>query len=314
MTLVQLEYVLAVAEHRNFTLAADKSFVTQPTLSMQIQKLEKELDVEIFDRSAHPIQLTKIGEKIVAQAKTILKEANQMKQLIFEEKGLIEGTFQLGVIPTILPTLVPLFYKNFEKNHPKTKLIIRELQTQEIIERLDNGSLDFGLVVTPLHENKIIERNLYYEPLVAYIPPYHPLHAQETIAVEDLEINDILLLKEGHCFRNNVMNLCDAAQMKLQTIKLDSGNLDTLVKLSNEGYGITLLPALHAEDLPIENQKNIRYFKDPSPTRQVSLIYHQSNLRKSFEESLVKSIQAVMRGKIFTDQVENITSPLISMP
>lgn len=314
MTLVQLEYVLAVAEYRNFTLAAEKSFVTQPTLSMQIQKLEKELDIEIFDRSAHPIQLTKIGEKVVAQAKTILKESNKMAQLIFEEKGLIEGTFQIGVIPTILPTLVPLFYKNFEKKHPKTNLIIRELQTQEIIEQLDNGALDFGLVVTPLHENQIIEKTLYYEPLVAYIPSYHPLHAKAEIVAEDLDVTDLLLLKEGHCFRNNVMNLCEAAKLKLQTIKLDSGSLDTLVKLSNEGYGITLLPAMHAEDLPKEYQKNIRYFKNPAPTRQVSLVYHQSNLRKSFEESLINSIQSVVRGKIFTDHIENLTSPLISMP
>lgn len=313
MTLVQLEYVLAVAEYQNFTLAADKSFVTQPTLSMQIQKLEKELDIEIFDRSSHPIKLTQIGEKVVEQAKAILKESNKMTQLVYEEKGLMEGEFVIGVIPTILPTLVPLFYRNFKEKHPKTNLIIKELQTNEIIEGLNDGSIDFGLVVTPLHIDQIIEKNLYYEPMVAYIPPSHPLHSKKKISPEDLNIEDILLLKEGHCFRNNVVNLCEAARLKSQRIKLDSGSLDTLVKLANEGYGFTLLPAMHAEDLPNEQKKNIRQFEDPIPIREVSLIFHQSNLRKSFEESLISSIQSVMRGKIFVDKVEKITSPLISM-
>jgi len=314
MTLVQLEYVLAVAEYKNFTLAADKSFVTQPTLSMQIQKLEKELGIEIFDRSAHPIKLTQIGEKVVHQAKIILNESNKMKQLVQEEKGLIEGDFSIGVIPTILPTLVPLFYKTFQKAYPQTNLIIKEMQTDEILIHLQEGTLDFGIVVTPLYQEQIVENVLYYEPMVAYIPPTHSLHQKKLISKEDLNIEDILLLKEGHCFRNNVLNLCEPAKIKSQPIKLDSGNLDTLVKLANEGYGMTLLPALQAEDLSKEYQKNVKYFTDPVPTRQVSLVYHQSNLRKSFENSLIKTIQSVLRGKIFMDKSENVSSPLLSLP
>ncbi len=314
MTLVQLEYVLAVAEHKNFTLAAEKSFVTQPTLSMQIQKFEKELGIEIFDRSSHPIKLTQIGEKVVEQAKTILREASKMSQLVYEEKGQLEGQFRIGVIPTVLPTLIPLFYKSFQKNHPKANLVIKELQTDEIVAHLQDGMLDFGIVVTPLQEEQIVEKPLYYEPMVGYIPPFHQLHKKKYITPADLNVDDLLLLKEGHCFRNNVLNLCEPAKLKSQPVSLDSGSLDTLVKLANEGYGITLLPALKAEDLPENYKKNIRYFTDPAPTRQVSLVYHQSNLRKSFEESLTKTIQSVLRGKIFLEKVENITSPLISLP
>lgn len=199
MTLVQLQYVLAVAEYKNFTVAADKSFVTQPTLSMQIQKLEKELNVEIFDRTSHPIKITQIGEKIVQQAKTILMEANRMKHLVNEEKGLLEGDFVIGVIPTILPTLVPLFYKTFEKKHPKSNLIIKEFKTEKIIKGIKDGSLDFGIVVSPLHEDQIIEKTLYYEPLVAYIPEGHRLTSQEKIVETDLESADLLILQEGHC-------------------------------------------------------------------------------------------------------------------
>jgi LysR family hydrogen peroxide-inducible transcriptional activator len=314
MTLIQLEYVLAVAEYKNFTLAADRCFVTQPTLSMQIQKLEKELELEIFDRSSHPIKLTQIGEKVVNQAKIILKESNKMSQLVLEERGLVDGDFNIGVIPTILPTLVPLFYRSFQKTHPNTNLIIKELQTDEIMAQLHQGTLDFGIVVTPLYEDQIIESVLYYEPMVAYIPPAHSLHSKKLISRSDLEIEDVLLLKEGHCFRNNVLNFCEPTKLKTQPIKLDSGNLETLVKLANEGYGMTLLPALQAEDLPKENQKNVRFFQDPVPTREVSLVYHQSNLRKSFENSLIKTIQSVLRGKIFLDKSDNVASPVLSLP
>ncbi|MDX9705160.1 MAG: LysR substrate-binding domain-containing protein [Weeksellaceae bacterium] len=314
MTLVQLEYILAVAEHRNFTLAAEKTFVTQPTLSMQIQKLEKELNIEIFDRSMHPIRLTQIGEKVVEQAQKILKEAHAMKQLVYEEKGLLEGDFLIGVIPTVLPTLVPLFYREFQKTYPKARLIIKELQTNEILSELADGTLDFGLVVTPLNEEQIVEKILYYEPMLAYIPPSHSLYSKEKIGLKDLNIQDILLLKEGHCFRNNVLNLCDSVNLKNQNIRLDSGSLDTLVKLANEGYGMTLLPAMHTEDLAKEYKKNIRYFEEPTPMREVSLIYHQSNMRKSFEESLIKTIQNVMRGKTFTQKIMNVTSPLVNIP
>lgn len=312
MTLVQLQYVLAVAEHKNFTVAADKSFVTQPTLSMQIQKLEKELNIEIFDRTSHPIKITQIGQKIINQAKVILKEANRMQHLVNEEKGQLEGDFKIGVIPTILPTLVPLFYKTFVKNNPKSNLIIKELQTEKIIEEVKEGSLDFGIVVSPLYEDQLIEKTLYYEPLIAYIPPNHRLAGQDLISESDLDTADLLILQEGHCFRDNVLALCETSKLKQSPIKLESGSFDALIKLANDGYGMTLLPALEAEDLPGDLQQNLRQFEHPVPTREVSLIYHQSQLRTTFENELVKTIQGILRGKIFLEQSdENHT---VSLP
>ena len=314
MTLVQLQYVLAVAEFKNFTIAADKSFVTQPTLSMQIQKLEKELNIEIFDRTSHPIKITQIGEKIVRQAKTILMEANRMKHLVNEEKGLLEGDFVIGVIPTILPSLVPLFYKTFQKNNPKSNLIIKELQTDKIVKGIKDGSLDFGIVVSPLYEDQIFEKPLYYEPLVAYVPPTHRLYHQDYILESDLDTSDLLILQEGHCFRNNVLALCDATKLKNRPIKLDSGSFEALIKLSNDGFGMTLLPSLVADDLPEVYNKNIKNFKSPVPTREVSLIYHQSQLRDSFEKELVNTIQSILRGKIFLEKDLKIDANLISLP
>ncbi len=314
MTLVQLQYVLAVAEYKNFTIAADKSFVTQPTLSMQIQKLEKELNIEIFDRTSHPIKITQIGEKIVSQAKTILMEANRMKHLVNEEKGLLEGDFVIGVIPTILPSLVPLFYKTFQKNNPKSNLIIKELQTDKIVKGIKDGSLDFGIVVSPLYEEQIVERPLYYEPLVAYVPSSHRLYTDEHISEADLDTADLLILQEGHCFRNNVLALCDASKLKNRPIKLESGSFDALIKLANDGYGMTLLPALVAEDLPENLRKNVKDFNAPVPSREVSLIYHQSQLRDSFEKELVNTIQSILRGKIFLEKDVKDNSTIISLP
>ncbi len=207
MTITQLQYVLAVAEHKNFTLAAEKCFVTQPTLSMQIQKIEEELDIQIFDRTKKPIQLTEIGQKIVNQAKNIVNEADRIHDIVDQQKGFIGGEFRLGIIPTIMPTLLPMFLKNFIKKYPKVKLIIEELNTEEIIFKLKNGHLDAAIAATPLNEEKIKEIVLYFEPFVAYIPENHQSFSKKEIDISDLNIDEILLLQDGHCFRDNVLNL-----------------------------------------------------------------------------------------------------------
>ena len=169
MTITQLLYVLAVAEHKNFTKAAQNCHVTQPTLSMQVQKLEEELNVQIFDRTKKPIELTSVGQKIVSQAKNIVAEAERINDIVDQEKGFIGGEFKLGIIPTIMPTLLPMFLKTYVKKYPKVKLKIEELTTEEIINRLQDGNLDGAIAATPLQIDSIRERVLYYEPFVGYI-------------------------------------------------------------------------------------------------------------------------------------------------
>ncbi len=208
MTITQLQYVLAVAEYQNFTLAAEKSYVTQPTLSMQVQKLEDELDVKIFDRSKKPIRITEAGKKIVAQAKNIVNEADRIKDIVDQEKGYIGGEYTLGIIPTVMPTLLPMFLKTFIRKYPKVNLIIREQNTESLIKNLQEGHLDGAIAATPLEITNIIERPLYYEPFVGYVPKNHRLSRQEKLNPTDLDISDILLLQDGHCFRDGVINLC----------------------------------------------------------------------------------------------------------
>jgi LysR family hydrogen peroxide-inducible transcriptional activator len=310
MTITQLKYVLAVAEHKNFTLAAEKCFVTQPTLSMQIQKIEEELKVQIFDRSKKPIHLTDIGMKIVNQAKNIVNEADRIQDIVEQQKGYIGGEFRLGMIPTVMPTLLPMFLNNFIKKYPKVNLIIEELNTEEIILKLKNGYLDAAIASTPLEDEKIKEIVLYFEPFVAYIPENHTHFNKEEIEISDLDINDILLLQDGHCFRDGILNLCQNNNDKnINSFQIQSGSFETLIKLADEGLGTTLLPFLHTLDLKESDKVKIRHFKEPKPAREVSLIYPKSELKIQIIDALRSSIAGVVKGAIVFQNVQ-IVSPL----
>jgi LysR family hydrogen peroxide-inducible transcriptional activator len=308
MTITQLKYVLAVAEHKNFTLAAEKCFVTQPTLSMQIQKVEEELNIQIFDRTKKPIQITAIGEKIINQAKNIVIEADRIQDIVEQQKGFIGGEFRLGIIPTIMPTLLPMFLNNFIKKYPKVKLIIEELNTDEIISRLNKGTLDAAIAATPLNEEKIKEIVLYFEPFVAYITENHQVFAKNEIDISDLNLNEILLLQDGHCFRDGILNLCkNNTNMEQNHFQLQSGSFETLIKLADEGLGITLLPYLHTLDLSDKNKAKLKHFVSPKPAREVSLIYPKSELKIQIIDALRTTIAGVIRGAIAFQDVQIIS-------
>jgi LysR family hydrogen peroxide-inducible transcriptional activator len=310
MTITQLKYVLAVAEYKNFTLAADKCFVTQPTLSMQIQKIEEELSIQIFDRTKKPIQLTDIGQKIVNQAKNIVNEADRIQDIVEQQKGFIGGEFRLGIIPTIMPTLLPMFLNNFIKKYPKVKLIIEELNTDEIISKLKNGNLDAAIAATPLQEEKIKEIVLYYEPFVAYIPEGHQHYQKEVIEVSDLNLDEILLLQDGHCFRDGILNLCkNYSRSEIDHFQIQSGSFETLIKLADEGLGTTLLPYLHSLELKENDKKKLRHFKEPKPAREVSLIFPKSELKIHIIDALRTTIAGVIKGAIVFQNIE-IISPI----
>ena len=312
MTITQLKYVLAVAEHQNFTKAAAHVFVTQPTLSMQIQKLEEELSILIFDRSKKPIELTEVGEKIVNQARNIVNESERMQDVVDQEKGFIGGDFRLGIIPTVMPTLLPMFLKSFIRKYPKVHLKIEELTTAEIIIKLNDGHLDAAIAATPLVQEKIKERVLYFEPFVGYVPLNHRLNSKKYLDRSDLDINDILLLEDGHCFRDGVINICKSLKHNaaIDSFQVESGSFETLIKLSNEGFGMTLLPYLNTLDIPKEEQKKyLRYFNKPSPAREVSLLYRKSELKMQIIDSLYDIIAGIIRGAI-TFQDLKIISPI----
>lgn len=308
MTITQLQYVLAVAEYKNFTLAAQKCFVTQPTLSMQIQKVEEELDVKLFDRTKKPIKLTDIGLKIVNQAKNIVVEANRIQDIVQQEKGFIGGEFRLGIIPTVMPTLLPMFLKNFTSKYPKVKLIIEELNTDELIIKLNNGHLDAAIAATPLNEEKIKEIVLYFEPFVAYVPENNLQPNKKEITIEDLNVNDLLLLQDGHCFRESVLNLCKNDKLDDGNhFQIQSGSFETLIKLADEGLGITLLPYLHTLNLNEFEKTKLRQFVEPKPAREVSLIYSKTELKIHIIDALRATIAGVIKGAIVFQDVQIIS-------
>ena len=308
MTITQLKYTLAVAEHGNFTTASDKCFVTQPTLSMQVQKLEEELGVVIFNRSTKPLQVTEIGQKVLFQAKKIVEESSRMNDVVSEEKGIIGGTLKVGIIPTVSSTLLPLFLNIFTKKHKNVELKIEEFNTETINQKLEDNTIDCAIAATPLNNNRIIERPLYYEPFVAYVPEHHFLAGNKILEIDDLSNGDILILKDGHCFRNQVLNICSFEDLNKQ-YELKSGSFETLINLSNNGPWMTIIPYLHSNNLSPKNLENIIPFEEPSPAREISMIYSKSQLKLPVINALMTTISSVIRGQIKYNDIK-IMSPV----
>ena len=307
MTITQLKYTLAVAEYGNFTTASEKCFVTQPTLSMQVQKLEDELGVTIFNRSTKPLQVTEVGEKVLIQARKIVEESSRMNDVISEEKGIIGGTLKVGIIPTVSPTLLPLFLNIFIKKHKNVDLKIEEYNTDTISKKLEDNTIDCAIAATPLNNSKIIERPLYYEPFVAYVPDHHFLSGNKSLELDDLSNSDLLILEDGHCFRNQVLNLCSLDDLNNQ-YELKSGSFETLINLSNNGPWMTIIPYLHSNNLSSNNIQNIIPFEDPAPAREISMIYSKSQLKLPVINALMDTISSVIRGQIKYNDIK-IMSP-----
>lgn len=298
MTLIQLEYVIALYEERNFSRAAERCNVTQPNLSMQIDRLEKEFGVKLFDRQRQAVEVTATGRILVEKARNILREVNGFREHLKSEQNDMSGTYRIGIIPTVAPYLVPLFLPQFRKAYPETRLIIEELVTQDIVAMLKEDKLDLGIAVTPLKEPSLREVPVFNEPIFAYVSQDHPLYPKEKVREEDLVSHRIWLLNQGHCFRNQVLNICDQSREKDGDpgFVYESGSLETLKNLVALGNGLTLLPALAAYN-KVENLKMIKRFSDPQPLREVSIVVHAHSTRNKLIESLYSCIVDKVPGE-----------------
>lgn len=292
MTLTQLEYIVAVHIHGSFSKAAEKSFVTQPTLSMQINKLEEELGVKIFDREKKPIKATPIGEEIIRQAQTNIQGFDRIHEIIEEEQSEIRGDLHLGIIPTLAPYFLPLFVTKFLRKFPSVFLSIEELISDQIVYKLKQNLLDIGILVTPLDDKSITEYPLLYETFVAYISGNHPLIHNDFVELDTLNINEMLLLSEGHCFRNQVVNICpDKTGLKSKNqLRFETGSLETLKRIVEQEFGYTLLPELAVQNIPEYNRKYIKELAEPKPVREVSIVIHRHILKKKLIEALKETI------------------------
>lgn len=303
MTLLQLEYIIAVDTHKSFILAAEKSFITQPTLSMQIQKLEASLNIKIFDRSKQPIVPTKIGKQVIQQARIILAESKKIHEIIFDTKENIEGELRIGVIPTVAPYLLPKILGAFMTKYPNLHLQIWEFTTNKIITQLKNGLLDCGILATPVNEESLIEYPLYYESFVAYLNDESPLGSKKTVTANDLLSENLWLLNEGHCMRNQVLNLCQRRNIinPERSLEYNTGSIETLKRMVDMNGGVTILPQLSILEFSEDELEKVRYFKTPEPSREISLLTNKHFLKEKvvniLKKEIIESIPIHLRDK-----------------
>lgn len=296
ITLTQLEYIVAIDEYRHFATAAEKCFVTQPTLSMQIKKLEEELGVIIFDRSRQPVVPTDLGAKLIEQARMTLASTERIKEIIKEERQEVEGTLKIGIIPTLAPYLLPVFIGHYIRKYPAVKVEVEELVSEEIIRKLKHDLIDVGLFVTPYKDEKIIECPVFYEEMLVYAHPDSLLLKQKDISLKDIATPEIWMLGDGHCFRNQVVNLCEMSGIQHNNLpfEFESNSLETLMKIVDVEGGFTLIPELALQYIPENKKYQVRYLSGSKPLREVSVIYSRHYTKQRLISLLCEEIKAVV--------------------
>lgn len=308
MTLVQLEYIVAVDTWRHFASAAEQCFVTQPTLSMQIRKLEEEFGINIFDRSKQPVVPTEAGKEIIEMARRVLAEKVQLEEVVEARKGKLAGELRIGIIPTLAPYLLPLFIQPFTKKYPTVRLVVHEMMTELIIARLREGKIDAGILVTPLQEAGIQEHILFYEELMAYVSRKNEMYEKTYVLPQDIDPNKLWLLEEGHCFRSQIVNLCELTKMSRESSRFDyeAGSIETLRRMVEMNDGITIIPELATLDMPARQTQLIRHFRKPAPMREVSLVVYRNLVKKGLIDVLKQEILLTVPEKIRKNKTQNI--------
>ncbi|MDR1516744.1 MAG: hydrogen peroxide-inducible genes activator [Dysgonamonadaceae bacterium] len=313
MNIQQLEYIIAVDNYRHFSKAAEASFVTQPTLSMMIQKLEDELGVKIFDRTQLPIQTTEIGHRIIDQARIAVAQVNQIKEIIQEEKGIVKGVFRLGIIPTVSPYLIPDLVHVHSEGNNDVNIVISELPTHQILSALNNGSLDGGILATPLNDTNVVERPLYYERFFAYVSPQEKtLFAKTSLDENDLNAAKLWLLDEVHCFRTQILHLCNLKKKRKSSsiFSYEGGTIDTLIDIVDKSEGLTVIPEMAMLKLNEAQKKNVRPFKNTTPVREISLITRKEYLREKLLKIVGDEVQSIVPKSLLDTALKKYVVPL----
>ncbi|WP_345953893.1 LysR substrate-binding domain-containing protein [Mucilaginibacter sp. PAMB04168] len=308
MTITQLEYIVAVDTYKSFILAAEKCFVTQPTLSMQVQKLEDMLGVKIFDRARQPISATEVGAEIIAQARVMLAESYKIKEIVTDRQKELSGDLKIGIIPTIAPYLLPRIITRFIEKYPQVKLVVWEQNTEQIIQQLKMGVIDCGILSTPLHENALTEIPVFYENFVAYTSKASKLYKKKNISPEDIDVEELWVLDEGHCMREQVLNICQRRKSTkgFQHFEYNTGSVDTLKRMVDQNNGATILPELALDDLNEKQMDRIRYFKAPEPAREVSIVIQRNFLKRRIIEALKNEILHFIPKKLRTKKKKDV--------
>jgi len=300
MTVTQLRYVVAVDDHRSFSRAAERCLVTQPSLSTQVKKLEAELGVDIFDRSTTPVRPTDAGRRIIRQARVVLGEVGRLKELVHGESGVV-GELHVGVLPTVAPCLLARFMTDLTTRYPGLRLRVAELRTDGIVESLQKGQLDAGLLATPVDDPDLREHLLFREPFVAYLGPGHRLTSAKRLRTDQLRRDDLWLLREGHCFREQVLDLCADMgwdETEPPALRFESGSLETLMRLVELNGGMTLLPKLMVYGMTEERRRQVRIFDEPAPMRTLRLVHRRTSVKQVALEAFSDDWVALVRRQL----------------
>lgn len=291
MNLRDLKYLIAVAKHKHFGKAAEACFISQPTLSAQLKKIENELNVQLFERTNKQVLITPIGEALIHCAKNIIAEVEKMKNLAQNEADPYAGLLRVGIIPTLGPYLLPHVIPHIKKNLPKVKLYLREDLTNRILVDLHYGELDVVILATPVENDGLEQIDLFEERFFIALPHDHSLANKSKISLEDIHNEQILLLEDGHCLREQALQVCHLSGAKEKT-ELRATSLETLRQMVGGGSGITFLPQLALRhNSKIDDLLHISAFNDPKLSRTISLLY-----RKSMAKSLcIQKIASIIK-------------------
>jgi len=295
MRFTDLRYVVALARERHFGRAAEKCFVSQPTLSVAIKKLEDELGVTLFERSPQEVRVTPVGERIIAQAEKVLAEVARVAEIAAADKGPLAGPLRIGVIYTIAPWLLPRLVPRVKERAPEMPLILEENFTHALIEKLKTSELDLAILALPIEEPTLVAQAVYDEQFRVLVPAGHPWIRQKTISTADLLDAPLLMLGSGNCFRDQVLDLCAAAtrQTGLSPHVLEGSSLETIRHMVASGVGVTVMPASAVDDIPAKDPLlRVRPFQEPMPTRRVGLVWRASYPRRQAVEVVRRALLA----------------------
>jgi len=309
VSLVQMEYILAVAKEQSFSKAAETCFVTQPTLSMQISKVEQEMDVILFDRSKKPVIPTEIGLKLIEQAKIILQESKKLKDIIADDRAEISGKLSIGIIPTVAPYLLPIIIPEILNHYPNLQLHVQEITTEEILAQLQEDEIDLGILATPLNNKSVNEHPLYIERMLLYMSETHPFYNLDEVDINLVNPNEVWLLQKGHCFRNQVVNLCSRLKdLKDEHFVFESGSIETLIRMVDRYKGMTFIPEMAYLLLNDIQKKRIKSIRKENPGRQISIV-----TRRSYhKQKLVELLGEIVKDNI-PEEIKNTSANVISI-
>jgi len=296
MNLRALQYFIKLADLRHFSKAADACFVSQPTLSTQIKKLEEELGVQLVERSPKQIMLTQVGEEIAQRARLVLSDIEQIRAVARRSGDPASGVLRLGLFPTLAPYYLPHVVPSVRRLYPRLRLQLAEEKTEDILRMLHHGELDAALLALPVSEEGLEIEILFKEPFVLALPDDHPLAGQANITMNDLQGSELLLLEEGHCLREHALEVCALAGAH-ERVDFHATSMETLRQMVGADVGITLMPVLSVKP-PIAPTPNVvtRRFADPAPSRTIALIWRSSSALSAFLRELANSLRALPEG------------------